>query len=533
MRTAKIFIKATQGTMARRRTCSGLIMLGLVLLLGAPLLAQGNGKGGGKNKASLSLAVNPESFLESDAGATGTVTRANSDTSATLTVTLKSNDTNEATVPSSVQIVAGASSAEFFITAVDDTEIDGDQLVTISASAPDHSGASAQITVVDDDGDGTPPPSTRRVIAYQKVVISPPDGGVLNVNGANNLGDIGGFVYPDAAFPEHRRGYIYNALTNAFTDANSIVDPTAIPDGYVIGSVVCINDNGTFGGYLISVDALGIVSTLPYVASIDTRDLEVLPTDEQTGVTNSVLNINNRGDAVVQDLGADGVQDFYVFNPGFDAVFEGGGTRDSEPDYLPSGFSIRVSEEYQPTSPSDGSAAKMLVAPGPAIYTKGSGVTPVTSAGGYEVVELLAINDSGTTLAKVVTGYSNKGKNAIPFTEIAEFDSQTFSIIPGTTSDYSDVVLQPHYGALQNNDNDLIIRESRLLNGVWEHTPLIRRTIAPGTTEFVELGADLENTWIRNISDRFMGTGYPMISGEVGGVPGGLMVLLPPLPSMP
>lgn len=377
-----------------------------------------------------------------------------------------------------------------------------------------------------DDG-STPPPPTRPVVNYQEIFVPPPPGGVIGANGANNLGEVGGYVYPDADFPEERRGYIYNALTDTFTDATSAVDPAAIPPGYVIGSVVCINDNGTFGGYLIGVDEFGIDSTLPYVASIVTGELEVLPTDAQTGVTNSVLNISNQGDAVVQDTGADGVQDFYVFNPGFDADFEGRRLRDSEPDYLPSGVGVQVFEKYQPTAPPDGSTSKMIVTPGPAIYTKGAGVTPLTSAGGYEVVELLAINNSGTILAEVVTGYTSKGKNARPITEIAEFDSQTFSIIPGTNSDYDDVVLQPFYLALQNNDNDLILRESRLINGVWEHTPLIRRTIAPGSTEFVEVGVDLENTWIRNVSDRFMGTEYPMISGEVGGVPGGLLVLLP------
>jgi uncharacterized delta-60 repeat protein len=87
--------------------------------------------------ATLTLSLGSPTVSEA-AGAhatTGTVTR-NTDTTNSLVVTLTSSDPSEATVPATVTIPAGQSSATFDISAVDDAIIDGTQTVTISASAP-------------------------------------------------------------------------------------------------------------------------------------------------------------------------------------------------------------------------------------------------------------------------------------------------------------------------------------------------------------------------------------------------------------
>ncbi|MFO0929485.1 MAG: Ig-like domain-containing protein [Gemmataceae bacterium] len=68
--------------------------------------------------------------------ATGTVTRYGFPLDQALTVTLTSSDTTEATVPASVTIPAGQTSATFAIAAVDDSLTDGSQPVTITAAAP-------------------------------------------------------------------------------------------------------------------------------------------------------------------------------------------------------------------------------------------------------------------------------------------------------------------------------------------------------------------------------------------------------------
>ncbi|MEQ9407227.1 MAG: Calx-beta domain-containing protein [Fuerstiella sp.] len=102
---------------------------------------------------SLSLSIDPASVSEAAgaAAATGTVTRNNADVSGPLTVTLTSNDTGEATVPTTVVIPAGQSSATFDIAAVDDALVDGTQNATITASATGFSSDNATIAITDND----------------------------------------------------------------------------------------------------------------------------------------------------------------------------------------------------------------------------------------------------------------------------------------------------------------------------------------------------------------------------------------------
>jgi hypothetical protein len=83
----------------------------------------------------LALTVNvPDAATEGSAPVTGAVT-ASPAPSADLVVTLNSDDTTEATVPASVTILAGQTSATFPVTVVDDSGRDGTREVTISATA--------------------------------------------------------------------------------------------------------------------------------------------------------------------------------------------------------------------------------------------------------------------------------------------------------------------------------------------------------------------------------------------------------------
>ncbi|MCH2130082.1 MAG: S8 family serine peptidase, partial [Pirellulaceae bacterium] len=99
----------------------------------------------------LTVTIADASFSESAGAAatTGTVTR--TDTMGDLVVNLSSDDTSEATVPATVMIFDGQDSALFTIAAVDDSDVDGTQTVTISASASGFTGGSDTIEVSDDD----------------------------------------------------------------------------------------------------------------------------------------------------------------------------------------------------------------------------------------------------------------------------------------------------------------------------------------------------------------------------------------------
>jgi subtilisin-like proprotein convertase family protein len=104
-----------------------------------------------KDFETLSLAFSPDEFNEArtTTASIGTVTRNNSDIDEELVVNLNSDDTSELEVPETVTIPAGQSSVEFPITAVNDDEFDGAQIVGITAIADGYISANSEITVLD------------------------------------------------------------------------------------------------------------------------------------------------------------------------------------------------------------------------------------------------------------------------------------------------------------------------------------------------------------------------------------------------
>ena len=98
----------------------------------------------------LTVAITGATISEDGGTTTGTVARSDG-TTGDLIVTLASNDTTEATVPATVTIADGASSAQFTVAAVDDTLVDGTQTVTISASAGAYIGGSDTLDVTDNE----------------------------------------------------------------------------------------------------------------------------------------------------------------------------------------------------------------------------------------------------------------------------------------------------------------------------------------------------------------------------------------------
>jgi len=99
----------------------------------------------------LTVTTNKTEFLESGGAqaAKGTVRRSNTNVSSPLVVTLTSNDLTELTVPVTVTIPAGATSVDFDIAAVNDSNLDGPQSVLVTASAAGYSNGSVVLSVLD------------------------------------------------------------------------------------------------------------------------------------------------------------------------------------------------------------------------------------------------------------------------------------------------------------------------------------------------------------------------------------------------
>ena len=112
-----------------------------------------SGFGAAAPTIALALSAEPAAFAESAANpaSTGTVTRTGG-TTGDLVVSLATSDATEATVPATVTILAGQTSATFPITAVDDTFPDGNKTATLTATAADATAGTATLTV-QDDGD--------------------------------------------------------------------------------------------------------------------------------------------------------------------------------------------------------------------------------------------------------------------------------------------------------------------------------------------------------------------------------------------
>src|SRR5690606_37457115 len=93
---------------------------------------------------SLTLSLGRD-LVREDAGpsATTATVRRNGDITAALLVTISGSNNNEATVPASVTIPAGQPTVTFPVAAVQDSIDDGNQAVTITASAAGHAVAAA------------------------------------------------------------------------------------------------------------------------------------------------------------------------------------------------------------------------------------------------------------------------------------------------------------------------------------------------------------------------------------------------------
>jgi len=103
----------------------------------------------------LGLNIPDQELTETDAdgGVTSLIAQVSrpGDTSNALVVTLLNGDETAITIPATVTIPAGMASADFTVTAVDDVDLDGAQMASITASADGFVPANGTVTVNDDE----------------------------------------------------------------------------------------------------------------------------------------------------------------------------------------------------------------------------------------------------------------------------------------------------------------------------------------------------------------------------------------------
>ncbi|MGN6547085.1 MAG: dockerin type I domain-containing protein [Aureliella sp.] len=100
---------------------------------------------------SLVLSLDVGAISEKNGVVSAAVARSNTDTTEPVEVLLAVDDSTEATIPISVIIPAGQSQVPFLVHAVNDSAVDGNQVIHVSAMAVGYETATAALVVTDDD----------------------------------------------------------------------------------------------------------------------------------------------------------------------------------------------------------------------------------------------------------------------------------------------------------------------------------------------------------------------------------------------
>ena len=228
------------------------------------------------------LSISASSFSEAagSGAATGTVTRTGVTTSP-LTVSLSSSDTSEATVPSTVTILAGQSTATFAVNAVDDTDVDGMQSVTIAATATGYDPGSCSVQVTDDD---RPPFAAHYDFGTSTSPVVP---GYNQVSEGTNYTGARGYGWQSGTIKSRDRGigsYLERDL-NLTTDGTFVVD---LPNGRYAVDLI-LGDTGAF-----SHDQMGVFFEGSLVDTVSTAIGQTVNRHHEVQVTDGQLTLRLR-----------------------------------------------------------------------------------------------------------------------------------------------------------------------------------------------------------------------------------------------
>lgn len=191
----------------------------------------------------LTLAISPDSISENGGTATATITR-NTPTTQDLVVTLATSDPSEATVPTSVTILAGETSASFQVSAVDDNLLDGTQSVDITATAGGFVAGTASLAVLDDD-------FTTTTLRIEAEAITNRSGYRLEGNNSASGGQMlslvgqGGGEIGTASVLFSGPGGTYDIVLGTFDEKDGASSFNVTLNGAPLGSTIVLDQNTT------------------------------------------------------------------------------------------------------------------------------------------------------------------------------------------------------------------------------------------------------------------------------------------------
>jgi len=143
----------------------------------------------------------------------------------------------------------------------------------------------------DDGGTEEPVEPDLPPIEYQIQLFDPPSNEHLNIQGSNNLGQVVGFTHGENGF----RGWLYdsNVDPDAAIDLN-IMSITGVPEGYVIGAALDINDLGFAVGFLQLDGDTTDESRRGYLLDTNTWIMQTFPEGDEPAYS-FALKINEDG----------------------------------------------------------------------------------------------------------------------------------------------------------------------------------------------------------------------------------------------
>ena len=266
------------------------------------------------------------------APATVTVARSDDDLGTPLLVEL-SSDATEIVVPSHVVIPIGSSSVEFPLFSVVDGVDDGDQLVSIVATAADHAGAVTDLTVEDDD------------LSTLSLTLSPgsvsESGGTISGVVHRNLEDVtfplvvsleavvaGHLDFPATlTIPAGQRSLAFDVLVvdNEVRDGDRIMEISGHAEGYAVhtaslaigddevsGLVISQSEGSTTVDEMLGVDGLEVtLASRPQTEVVIDLSLVDWPSGPfDVTLDQSSLTFNSANWSVPQVVSLTGVPDF-------------------------------------------------------------------------------------------------------------------------------------------------------------------------------------------------------------------------------
>ncbi len=271
--------------------------VGYSIVLGVADTTDSNYSGLDPADVSLSNADNDVAGLSLNLGAgsvsegstlVGVVSR-NTDTSSALVVTLVSGDSNEASVSNTVTIGAGSSSAQFVITGVEDSFVDGDQQVSIAVSSSGYTGASGDVTVVDTT-------ALALGLSLADSVISESGGATTGTVTRNSTGDAVSLTIVSSDVSEVKVG----TLTILANEMSGTFTLTAQDDSLVDGDqAVTISVDAT--GYLGDSASLTVADDEVALLTISIASPEVA---EGSSTTGTITRNTGTSGALVVNLGS-------------------------------------------------------------------------------------------------------------------------------------------------------------------------------------------------------------------------------------